>query len=60
VNAAVQKPLLNLPAPPNPDLVDTSSAPGDYESGSAVVYENFITEEEGLSVVSDLKAKLKR
>lgn len=44
----------------NPDLVDTAHAPEDFEDGSAVVYENFVTPEESEALVSDLKARLKR
>jgi len=41
-------------------LVDTTHSPEDYAHGSAVIYENFITPEEGEALASDLKARLKR
>jgi len=48
-------------AVPNPDLVDLSSAPSDFlDEGCAVVYDNFITPQEGRALADDALFKLKR
>ena len=46
---------------PSPEMVDARHAPSDFDkSSSAVVYRDFITEEEADVLVRDLKARLKR
>jgi alkylated DNA repair protein alkB family protein 7 len=41
-------------------LVNFKASPRDFIPSSAVVYENFLTDEEGHSLVQDIRAKMKR
>ena len=40
--------------------VDASKAPKDFDPQSAIVYSNFVTEEEGLSLKGDIMKRMKR
>eukprot|EP00985_Skeletonema_marinoi_P018353 scaffold10235_cov131-Skeletonema_marinoi.AAC.14 len=44
---------------PNPDYVNVSSAPSNYDN-SAVVYPGFLSEEEGQSLVKEVSKRMKR
>jgi len=44
---------------PNPDYVNLSSAPSNYDN-SAVVYPGFLSEEEGQSLVKEVSKRMKR
>eukprot|EP00577_Skeletonema_sp_RCC1716_P022291 CAMPEP_0113429616 /NCGR_PEP_ID=MMETSP0013_2-20120614/32539_1 /TAXON_ID=2843 ORGANISM="Skeletonema costatum, Strain 1716" /NCGR_SAMPLE_ID=MMETSP0013_2 /ASSEMBLY_ACC=CAM_ASM_000158 /LENGTH=216 /DNA_ID=CAMNT_0000318339 /DNA_START=51 /DNA_END=698 /DNA_ORIENTATION=+ /assembly_acc=CAM_ASM_000158 len=44
---------------PNPDYVNVSSAPSNYDN-SAVVYPGFLSDEEGQSLVKEVSKRMKR
>lgn len=45
---------------PNASLVDARNAPNDFDPMTAVVYNEFITDKEGDSLVQDIAARMKR
>jgi hypothetical protein len=45
---------------PDAFFVDASHAPKDFDPRSAVVYNEFITDKEGDSLVQDIAARMKR
>jgi hypothetical protein len=47
-------------ATPESSFVDARHAPSDFDPDSAVVYNGFITESEGESLVKDIVARMKR
>jgi hypothetical protein len=47
-------------ASPDPTLVDVSRAPLDFDKDLAVVYRDFIQQEESDALGTDLQVKLKR
>lgn len=51
--------LTTLSCRPNPDYVNLTSAPSNYDS-SAVVFPGFLSEEEGQSLVKEVSKRMKR
>jgi len=45
---------------PNPEMVDARQAPSDFDASSAVVYRDFISEEEEEILTRDIQARFKR
>jgi alkylated DNA repair protein alkB family protein 7 len=48
------------PTSPNKSFVNATFAPTDFESNSALVYENFITQVEGVALKKDVLARMRR
>jgi hypothetical protein len=41
-------------------LVNVQNAPSDFDVDSAVVYSNFLSEDEGNSIIEDVQMRMKR
>jgi len=52
--------ITDAAADPSPSLRDASQAPPNFDPSSAVVYEAFVSEQEGQSLANDLLDRLKR
>ena len=60
IRTALNRPRWFGTVQPPEDLVNWKFAPSDFSVSSAVVYSNFVSQEEGSSILEDVLERMKR